>query len=127
MSHMDERFKKQKYAKLCSSKCVKKSNFISSDFGILLVGYLGRVFLHKNPRNICVAICFGFTQKIASLPRLNWYFSILTNYQRIPKLPTKSSHVYVCANVSGFFTGATSGPLKMQKVVHIYHTLPTST
>ena len=69
MSHTDELFKKQKYAKRCSLKRVKKSNFISSDFVILLVCYLERVFLHKNPRNICVAICFGFTQKIASLPR----------------------------------------------------------
>ena len=43
----------------------KKSNFIFSDFGILLdlVCCLGRVHLHKNPRNICVAICFGFTKK----------------------------------------------------------------
>ena len=71
MSHIDELFKKQKYAKGCSSKYVKKSNFISSDFVILLVCYLGRGFLHKNPRNICVAICFGFTPKIASLPRLS--------------------------------------------------------
>ena len=43
----------------------KKSNFIFSDFCILLdlVCSLGRVHLHKNPRNICVAICFGFTKQ----------------------------------------------------------------
>ena len=35
----------------------KKSNFIFSDFVLLLVCYLGRASLHKNPRNICVAIC----------------------------------------------------------------------
>ena len=48
----------------------KKSNFIFSDFGILLVCCLGRVYLHKNPRNICVAICFRFTKKIFILTRL---------------------------------------------------------
>ena len=48
----------------------KISNFIFPDFGILLVCCLERVYLHKNPRNICVAICFGFTKKIFSLPRL---------------------------------------------------------
>ena len=31
---------------------------------------LREVFSPKNPRNICVAISFGFTNKIASLPRL---------------------------------------------------------
>ena len=71
MSYIDELFKKQKYAKTVLLKIgKKKSNFISSYFVILLLCYLGRVFLHKNPRNICVAIRFGFTQKIASLPRL---------------------------------------------------------
>ena len=48
----------------------KKSNFICSEFGILLVCCLRRVYLHKNIRNICVAICFGFTKKIFSLPKL---------------------------------------------------------
>ena len=60
-------------SKICQNvhqKRQKKSNFIFSDFGILLICCLGRVYLHKNSRNICVAICFGFTKKIFSLPRL---------------------------------------------------------
>ena len=45
----------------------KKSNFIFSDFVLLLVCYLGRVFLHKNSRNICVAICFGSSNNLTGL------------------------------------------------------------
>ena len=50
------------------SKTVKKSNFIFSNYALLFVCYLGMVYLHKNARNICVAICSGFTKTIASLP-----------------------------------------------------------
>ena len=48
----------------------KKSNFISSDSVLLLVCYLGRVFLHRNARNICVAICGGFAKNIANFTGL---------------------------------------------------------
>ena len=61
-------------------KTKKKSNFIFSDFGILLICCLGRVYLHKNSRNICVAICFGFTKKIFSLLRLANY--LIPNFGR---------------------------------------------
>ena len=51
-------------------KTKKKSNFISSDSVLLLVCYLGRVFLHRNARNICVAICGGFAKNIANFTGL---------------------------------------------------------
>ena len=40
----------------------KKSDFISSDFILLFVCYLGMVDFQKNARHICVAICPGFTK-----------------------------------------------------------------
>ena len=40
----------------------KKNDFIISDFFLLFVCYLGMVDLHENARNICVAICPGFTK-----------------------------------------------------------------
>ena len=51
-------------------KTKKKSNFIFSDSVLLLVYYLGRVFLHRNARNICVAICGGFAKNIANFTGL---------------------------------------------------------
>ena len=45
----------------------KKSNFIFSDFVLLLVCYLGRAFPHKNQRNICVAICVGPSNNLTGL------------------------------------------------------------
>ena len=36
---------------------------MSSDPVLLLVCYLGSIFLNKNPRNICVAIILGLTKK----------------------------------------------------------------
>ena len=50
----------------------KQTDFISSNFilHVLFVCYLGMVDFNKNARNICVAICPGFTQNIASLPGL---------------------------------------------------------
>ena len=48
----------------------KKSNFISSDSVLLLVCYLGRVFLHRSARNICVAIYGGFAKNIANFTGL---------------------------------------------------------
>ena len=52
-------------------KKTKKINIISSDSVLLLVCYLGRVFLHRNARNICVAICGGFAKNIANFTGLN--------------------------------------------------------
>ena len=48
----------------------QKSNFVSSNFVLLLVCYLGRLFLHKNARNICAAICAGFRKNIFILTGL---------------------------------------------------------
>ena len=50
---------------------MRKINFIFFDFVLLFVCYLGMVDLHKNARNICDAICPGFTENISSLPGLN--------------------------------------------------------
>ena len=63
MSQIDELSKSKNMQNLAPNLMRKKSNFISFDFVLLLVCCLGRFFLHKNPRDICVTICFGFTEK----------------------------------------------------------------
>ena len=51
----------------------KKSNFIFSDFGILLVSLQYRSKIVKNAKRICVAICFG-SSKLTGL-----FVRIVTN------------------------------------------------
>ena len=53
-----------------SPKKDQKSNFISSDSVLRLVYYLEILFLHRNARNICVAICGGFAKNIANFTGL---------------------------------------------------------
>ena len=66
------------------NKAKKKSNFVSSDFILLLVCYLGRLFLYKNARNICVAICFGFRKNIFILTGLyTVYKDLVLNCRRL--------------------------------------------
>ena len=59
----------------------KKSNFVSSDSVLLLVCYLGRVFLHRNARNICVAICGRFAKNIANFTGLNFGYTLKQSYK----------------------------------------------
>ena len=70
-NNIDEFYKQHKEANDASKNGQKKSNFISSVFILLLVCYLGRLFLYKNARNICVAICFGFCKNIFILTRIH--------------------------------------------------------
>ena len=46
---------------------MKKSNFIFSDFGILLVCLQYRSKMVKNAKRICVAICFGSSNNLTGL------------------------------------------------------------
>ena len=63
-----------------------KSKFISSHFILLLICYLGMLFLHKNARNICVAICFGFCKIIVILTGLRLAYCKLQ--QKIVRIKT---------------------------------------
>ena len=67
------------------------------------------MFLHKNLRNICVAICFGFTQKITSLPGIfkadvkrKEKKNIVNTYVNIKSLAESCSGIAErCKNVNG--------------------------
>ena len=69
----------------------KISNFISSDFVLLLVCYLGRLFLYKNARNICVAICFGFSKNMFILTGLK----ILLDFTKLLQMGLSLKWIYM--------------------------------
>ena len=51
-------------------KVHKKTTFALSDLVLLLVCHIGILVLNKNAKKPFVAICFGFSEKIASLTGL---------------------------------------------------------
>ena len=75
--HIADAFRKCNIKIDTPKKDQKKSLFISSDSVLLLVCYLERLFLQRNARNICVAICGGFAKNIAN------FTGLLRNSQRL--------------------------------------------
>ena len=58
------------YMQIGAHKSAQKTTFALSDLVLLLVCHIGILVLNKNAKKPFVAICFGFSEKIASLTGL---------------------------------------------------------